>query len=147
LRRRRGASTSSFSWMSHDAKVSRWFPGRRVITTTRHRAMNAAKRVAPIPFFLVNGYVIDIPRTLFSLRFSPRLGRLREIHGLPESEFDTLDLNMQNILIERFFHNLTRFIDIDRNIEDKEVRFHVGTETELPAIIKTGQSPTFTLYR
>ena len=87
----------------------------------------------------MNGYVIDIPRTIFSLKLSRRLGRLAEVPKIAMA----LDENMQYILIEEFFDNLRRFIRADRTIQARGIEFHVGTADEMTEIIRTGKSETF----
>lgn len=85
----------------------------------------------------MRNYVIDIPRTIFSLKLSRCLGRLREVRSLE----GLLDHNMEHVLIECFFENLKRLILADPTI--KGIGFHVGRVDELEEIIRTGKSRTF----
>jgi hypothetical protein len=88
---------------------------------------------ARTPFFLVRDYLIDIPRTMFSLALSPRLERTKRNQ--------TLKSSMEGVLIGRFFEGVKQTLKKDRNI--KERLFHFGSVAEIPAIIKTGESDTW----
>lgn len=89
------------------------------------------------PFFVVNDYVIDVPRTMFSMKFSRRLERLR-------GAGPQIDQNMQQVLIECFFHSLLNRIDQYRELQVRirsgEIEFHIGTANQIAEIIKTGRS-------
>jgi hypothetical protein len=89
------------------------------------------KEGSRIPFFLIRDYVIDIPRTMFSMKLSHRLKRLKDRRA-PDRVLD----NMQHVLIECFFENLRKLIKDDRTIQAKEIAFHIGTPKELTRIIK-----------
>jgi hypothetical protein len=93
-----------------------------------------ADRSSRIPFFLVRDYMIDIPRTMFSLRLSRRLVRLQGLAGVPR----TLDQNMQDVLIERFFRNVVAMVQENDDIRDKGIAFGVGKLEEIPALIEAG---------
>ncbi|MBI1764292.1 MAG: hypothetical protein HYR56_22940 [Acidobacteria bacterium] len=88
---------------------------------------------ARTPFFLVRDYLIDIPRTMFSLALSPRLERT--------NRNQTLKSSMEGVLIGRFFEGVKKNLKKDRNIKVK--LFHFGSVAEIPAIIKTGGSNTW----
>jgi hypothetical protein len=96
-----------------------------------------------IPFFLVKDYVIDIPRTMFSLKLSHRLRRLSKWRDRET----LLDQNMQDVLIECFFDNLKELIRLDRTIQERGIGFHIGKAEELGEIIRTGKSRTFPSLR
>lgn len=88
------------------------------------------------PFFLVRNYLIDIPRTMFSLRLSPRLERYS---GSP-----TLKNNMESVLIGRFFEGVKKYIGREEAaMKNKKKLFHFGSVEEIPEIIKTGESKTW----
>ena len=84
-----------------------------------------------IPFFLVRDYMIDIPRTMFSLVLSPRL----------RGKKDKALKNMQGVLVERFCEAVKKLLKDDPNIEEE--RFHFGSVEEIPSIIETGESKTW----
>ena len=85
------------------------------------------------PFFLVKDYLIDIPRTMFSLALSPRLERSNRTQSLRS--------NMESVLIGRFFEGVKKNLKRDRNI--KESLFHFGGVDDVSTIIKTGMSKTW----
>jgi hypothetical protein len=85
------------------------------------------------PFFVVRDYVIDIPRTMFSLVYSRRLGRIKDLRD----EQMYMYHKMQNVLIDCFFDNLKRQIDDDRYIKDEGTEFHVATLDKLQELIET----------
>jgi hypothetical protein len=91
-----------------------------------------------IPFFLIDDWMIDIPRTMFSLALSPRL-----VRSVESKKNKALRYNMEQVLIERFFEAVKGFLAKDRNIEDNERRFHFGGIKEIPGIIRTGKSSTW----
>jgi len=93
-------------------------------------------------FFVVENYVIDIPRTMFSLQKSKRLVRITDKLKKP-SEAPVVR-TMQNVLMDCFFSNLrTNLEDHRRKYTQYEAQLHVGTVAQIPDIIKTGQSPKF----
>jgi hypothetical protein len=87
------------------------------------------------PFFLVRDYLIDIPRTMFSLTLSPRLKRAAKNKPLRR--------NMEGVLINRFFESIKNYLDGDTNIKEYKKKFHFGSIEEVPSIIETGQSKTW----
>jgi hypothetical protein len=89
-----------------------------------------------ILFFLVRDYVIDIPRTMFSLTSSPRLDRYTD---------ESLKSEMEGVMINRFFENVKNLIKGNKDIEERgnRVKFHFGSIEEIPSIIETGQSKTW----
>jgi len=87
-----------------------------------------------IPFFLVKDFMIDIPRTMFSLALSPRLNAKTKRDRL-------LRNNMERVLIERFFEGVKKFLSGDRNV--RQEKFHIGSVEEIPSIIETGESKTW----
>lgn len=91
-----------------------------------------------IPFFLVDDWMIDIPRTMFSLALSPRLER-----SVKSKKNKALRNNMERVLIERFFEAVKAHLAADRNIEGEQEMFHYGTIKEIPEIIETGKSETW----
>ncbi len=95
----------------------------------RRQSISGTEDESRIPFFLVGDYVIDIPRTIFSLKLSRRLGRLLEVRDADV----LLDHGMQHVLIECFLHNLQRLIQSDRSTKGK--LFRIATADELPAVI------------
>lgn len=91
-----------------------------------------------IPTFLVEDYMIDVPRTMFSLALSPRLER-----STKSKKAKSLRENMERVLVGRFFETVKDFLVEDRYIEEEEEKFHYGTIEEIPEIIKTGKSKTW----
>lgn len=89
-------------------------------------------------FFLVDGYLIDVPRTMFSLDLSPRLSIKRD-KALKSK--DKALRNMEGVLIERFFEAVKRYLERDANIDER--MFHVGSIREIPSIIKKRKSKTW----
>lgn len=103
-------------------------------------------------FYVVDNYVIDIPRTIFSLRQCYRMQRL-ELRDVSDDVItrNQLSANMQEVLIERFFDDLCKRVEAEyKRHQDKKgevslkEKYHVGTLEEIPLIIKTGKSRTFT---
>jgi hypothetical protein len=85
--------------------------------------------------FAVNGYLIDIPRTMFSLSLSPRLKRT--------SRKDDLKSNMESVLIGRFFEGVKKYLSKNDSLKERRKLFHYGSMKEIPEIIKTGKSKTW----
>ena len=86
-------------------------------------------------FRAVHGFVIDIPRTIFSLSQCYRLQRLKD--KLADSDPGTratLSANMQEILIDRFFDDLQRRAERDENLFQRR-KLLVGTCDEIPSLI------------
>jgi hypothetical protein len=86
-------------------------------------------------FRAVNGFVIDIPRTIFSLSHCYRLQRLKD--KLADSDPGTralLSANMQEILIDRFFDDLQRRAERDENLFQRR-KLLVATCDEIPHLI------------
>ena len=113
--------------------VSR-FPGK-VKYGEPEKIFIRTKEGARTPFFLVNDYLIDIPRTMFSLKLSPRLKRAAKNKSLRS--------NMEGVLINRFFEGVKNYLDNDQNIKEKKKKFHLGSIEEIPSIIETGESSTW----
>jgi hypothetical protein len=94
-----------------------------------------------VPFVCVRDYVIDVPRTMFSMKLSRRLERLSSLDLEP-----AIDRNMQHILIEYFFYSLMKRIQNSRELKiklaEKQIEFHVATPAEIAEIIKTGRNDT-----
>jgi hypothetical protein len=120
---------------SFEPELSRFKNSHVYISINKH---DGGKRT---PFFVVNDYAIDVPRTMFSMKFSRRLERLRALALEPY-----VDLNMQNVLIECFFDSVLKRITNHRELkiklEARQIEFHVGTAEQIPEIIKTGRSDT-----
>lgn len=89
-----------------------------------------------IPHFLVKDYVIDIPRTMFSLALSPRLKRTNR-----SKKEKSLRDNMETVLIERFFEAVKVFLKSNGEVEKE--KFYYGSIKEIPRIIETGKSETW----
>jgi len=79
-------------------------------------------------FFIVKDYLIDIPRTMFSLDLSPRLKRIKRKGSLRS--------NMERILIERFFEAIKMYLDEENSTKPKRKLFHYGSLEEIPEIIE-----------
>lgn len=92
-----------------------------------------------VPFFLVSDYMIDIPRTMFSLSLSRRLERTSETQKGKSQRH-----NLQRVLINRFFESVKHHLSKDRNIEEEQEKFHFGSIGDIPDIIKTGNSNSWT---
>ena len=107
-------------------EVKRGGPGKIFIKT------DEGERTA---FFLVRDYLIDIPRTMFSLILSPRLERYTEDKSLKS--------DMEGVLINRFFESVKDYLMHDTNIKEKRKKFHFGSVEEIPSIIETGESKTW----
>jgi hypothetical protein len=89
-----------------------------------------------LPFCVVKDYLIDVPRTIFTLAISPRLNR--------SSRSQSLSDNMQGVLIGRFFENIKKYLAADLNIKERRKFFHFGPIEEITTIIETGKSGTWT---
>jgi hypothetical protein len=109
-------------------EVKRGAPEKTFILT------NEGARTA---FFLVRDYLIDIPRTMFSLALSPRLRRYTD---------KSLKSDMEGVLINRFFASVKNYLAHDQVIREEKKKFHFGSIEEIPSIIETGQSKTWTQY-
>lgn len=110
------------------------FPGE-VRLGGRDSAVVRTKEGERTAFFTVRDYVIDIPRTMFSLKLSPRLRRMIKSGG--ESS------NMQGVLIGRFFEGVKSLLGDDHHLKDCKQRFHAGDVSKVASIIKTGKSKTW----
>jgi hypothetical protein len=75
------------------------FPETEVKRGKSNEIFIRTKEGVRIPFFLVRDYMIDIPRTMFSLTLSPRL----------RSKNDKLRRNMEIVLVNRFFEAVKTF--------------------------------------
>lgn len=86
-------------------------------------------------FRAVQGFVIDIPRTIFSLIQCYRLQRLKDklVDSDPETRA-SLSSNMQEILIDRFFDDLQRRAERDENLFQRR-KLMVGTCAEIPELL------------
>ena len=101
--------------------------------------------------YTVDDYVIDIPRTMFSLMQCHRMRRL-ESHSAPTNARtgNPLSVKMQEVLITRFFEDLKLRVTAEQTRHDHKYgfrnlteRYHVGTLDEISAIIQSGRSRTF----
>jgi hypothetical protein len=86
-------------------------------------------------FFLVDDWIIDVPRAMFSLALSPRLERSSN-----SKKNKSLRHNMERVLIERFFEAIKKHLVKERSIIGEEEKFHYGSIEEIPKIIETGKS-------
>jgi hypothetical protein len=110
---------------SFKEEVKRGEPGKIFIRTP------AGDRTA---FFLVRDYLIDIPRTMFSLKYSPRLRRAASNKAQKS--------NMEGVLINRFFESVKEYLEDDPSVQQRR-KFHLGSLDEIPSIIETGKSKTW----
>lgn len=118
-------------------RLRRDFPDGVVHDADDRRIVVQVDRQVKPHFFVVDDYFIDVPRTLFSLRHSPRYSRVRRLQN-------QLSRNLENVLIERFFDNLRNFFDEPGPASQVIGKFHFGTQDEIPLIIKTGKSRSWT---
>ena len=116
------------------------FPGGLLChRTTPNMRINTGSSLNVMPFLVVADYMIDFPRTIFLMKSSSALQLLLN------ARYNNY-LSDPQVFIKRFFTILTRLVSDNPTIARSGVAFHVGMAEEIPNIIETGLSDTFTKY-
>jgi hypothetical protein len=82
--------------------------------------------------FLVDDWLIDVPRTVLSLERSPRLKRTAK-----QDQRVRAHDHLSEVLIERFLDAARRAVEADRDIRRKRARFFYGTPSKIVSYLQS----------
>lgn len=81
--------------------------------------------------FVIDNWVIDVPRTLLTLERSPRLRRMSSTGAAASERHQRAHDNLSSVLIERFLEVARHAVADDADVRDVENRFFYGSVAEI----------------